>query len=250
MHVVFAFIIFSGLIAGFHPFHETPKGEMSLTVGLNQSGRIRYDVTPLSESIHDCILKQNYDYSCGSAALGTILNYYLGENFSEKQIIHGLMDYGDKEQIKKLRAFSLWDMQQFVTALGYKCGGYNADLSDLKNPELWPCIVPIEVFGYRHFVILKGIHNNHVFVADPWRGNSSYTITQFTGMWYNNILFRIYPKYGKALSCLNLKEKDLRFIDLDMQHTLMLDTDQPFNLPKEFDADFFNPEVTTRRYKH
>jgi predicted double-glycine peptidase len=250
MHVIFAFMIFSALISGFHPFHEAPKGELTLEAGIDSSLRIRYDVTPLSDTIHDCILKQNYDYSCGSASLGTILNYYLGENFSEKQIIKGLMDYGDKEQIKKLRAFSLWDMQQFVTALGYKCGGYNADLSDLKNPELWPCIVPIEIFGYHHFVVLKGIYKDHVFVSDPWRGNSSYTIQQFTKMWYNNILFRIYPKYGKALSCLTLKEKDLRFIDKDMERTIMVDIDKSFNLPREWDAEFFNPSETVRRFKH
>jgi predicted double-glycine peptidase len=141
-------------------------------------------------------------------------------------------------------------MQQFVTALGYKCGGYNADLTDLKNPELWPCIVPIEIFGYRHFVILKGIYKNHIFVADPWRGNSSYEINQFTKMWYNNILFRVYPKYGKALSCLSMKEKDLRFIDKDMEKTLMFNTDQPFNLPKEWDAGFFSPTDSVLRYKH
>jgi predicted double-glycine peptidase len=250
MHVIFAFIIFSGMIAGFHPLHTTPKEEITLTAGVNQSLRIRNDVTPQSEIIHDCLLKQNYDYSCGSAALGTILNNYLGENFSEKQVIKGLMEYGDKEQIKKLRAFSLWDMQQFVAALGYKCGGYNADLTDLKNPELWPCIVPIELFGYRHFVVLKGIYKGHVFVADPWRGNSSYTISQFTHMWYNSILFRVYPKYGKALNCLTLKEKDLQFIDKDMEKTLMFDVNQPFILPREWEADFFNSTVTTRRYKH
>jgi predicted double-glycine peptidase len=250
MHVVFAFVIFSSLIGAFHPFGEVPKGEMNLAAGINGSIRIRQDVTPLSEITHDCILKQNYDYSCGSAALGTILNNYLGENFSEKQIIKGLMEYGDKEQIKKLRAFSLWDMKKFVDALGYNCGGYNADLNDLKNPELWPCIVPIEVFGYRHFVVLKGVYKEHIFVADPWRGNSSYTLNQFTKMWYNNILFRIYPKYGKALSCLSMKEKDLRFIDKDMEKTLMLDVTQPFNLPKEWEADFNNPTGTTRRYKH
>ena len=249
MHVVFAFIIFAGLIGGFHPFHSTPEGQINLAVGTDEALRIYHDVTPLSETTHACMMRQNYDYSCGSAALGTILNSYLGENFTEKQIIQGLMEYGDKEQIKKLRAFSLWDMQKFVDVLGYKAGGYNAELSDLKNPELWPCIVPIELFGYRHFVVLKAIHKGHVFVADPWRGNGSYTVEQFMGMWYNSILFRVYPKYGRASSCLSLKEKDLRFIDKDMEKTLMFDVTRPFDLPREWEADFHNENAKSKRYK-
>lgn len=249
MHVVFAFMIFAGLVAGFHPFHTPRQGEMNIAVGSDERLRIRHEITPLSEIINECMVKQNFDYSCGSAALGTILNYYLGENFTEKQIIQGLLEYGDKEQIKKLRAFSLWDMQKFVDALGYKSGGYNAELSDLENPELWPCIVPLELFGYRHFVVLKGIHKGHVFVTDPWRGNSSYSVDQFVKMWYNKILFRVSPKYSRALTCLSLTEKDLRFIDKDMEKTLIFDFDKPFDLPKEWEVDFHNDNATGNRYK-
>lgn len=248
MHVVFAFIIFAGLISGFHQFQATPKGQLNIAVGTDEALRLHSTITPLSEFTHAGIMKQNFDYSCGSAALGTLLNNYLGENFTERQIIQGLMEYGDKEQIKKLRAFSLWDMQKFVDILGYKSGGYNADFSDLENSELWPCIVPIELFGYRHFVVLKAIHKGHVFVADPWRGNGSYPADEFLKMWYNNILFRIYPKYGNGLSRLNLKTTDLRFVDTDMQRTLMFDVDKPFGLPREWEVDFQNPNATEKHY--
>lgn len=249
MHIAIAFMIFASLVTGFHPFSTPPQGEINFAVGTDDYMRVRYEVTPLSETIHQCILKQNFDYSCGSAALGTLLNYYLGENFTEKQIIQGLMEYGDKEQIKKLRAFSLWDMQKFVDVLGYKSGGYNAELADLKNPELWPCIVPIELFGYRHFVVLKGIHKGHVFVSDPWRGNGSYPVDQFLTMWYNSIIFRIEPKYSKAMTCLSLTEKDMRFIDKDMEKMLMFDVDKPFGFPKEWEADFHNKDATGNRFK-
>lgn len=249
MHIVFAFMIFAGLIGGFHPLHSAPKKEINLVAGTDELLRLRYEVTPVSDAIHACMLKQNYDYSCGSAALGTLLNYYLGENFTEKNIIHGLMEYGDKEQIKNLRAFSLWDMQQFVEALGYRSGGYNAEISDLMNQDLWPCIVPIELFGYRHFVVLKGIHKGHVFVADPWRGNSSYTVKQFEKIWYNSILFRIEPKYAKETTCLSLTEKDLRIIDKDMEKTLIFDFDKPFDLPREWEMELQREGSTGNRYK-
>lgn len=250
MHVLLALVLMAGLLPGYYALREPSKNELNLTAGVGDTLRLHYDVTPLSENIHSCILKQSYDYSCGSAALGTILNNYLGENFTEKQIITGLMAYGDKEQIKKLRAFSFFDMQKFVQALGYKCGGYTADLSDLEKPDLWPCIVPVEIFDYHHFVVVKGIYKNHVFVSDPWRGNNSYTINQFNKMWYKKVLFILYPNTSPPLTCLKLKVADLRFIDQDMEKTLMFDIDQPFNLPKEWEANFFNPAETVRRYKH
>lgn len=246
MHAAAAILIILCFIGGFAPEKKQVKGEINLTEAMGTPVRLRQLVKPLSTIIDKNIVKQKYDYSCGSAALGTLLNYYLGENFSEKEIIKGLMEYGDKVQIKKLRAFSLWDMQRFVQAIGYKSGGFNAELSDLKDPAQWPCIVPVELFGYRHFVVLKGIYKDHVMVADPWRGNSSYTLNQFEKMWYKNILYKISPNNG-SLSNLRLKAEDLRFIDQDMEKSLMFDVENAFDLPGEIQVDFYFG--TSQRYK-
>lgn len=247
MHAAIGLILCICFFAGFHPEKEVPEGELNLAVGHDHQHRIRQEVSPLSESLFNHIVKQEHDYSCGSAALGTLLNYCLGENLSETQIINGLMKYGDVEQIKRLRAFSLWDMQQFVKALGYESGGFNAELEDILDPENWPCIVPLELFGYRHFVVLKGTHKDHVFVADPWRGNGSYTINQFKEMWYKSILFKVFPDKECAVSGLRLKEEDLRFIDQDMQKSLMFDLEKPFDLPGELETDFY--VGPSQRYK-
>lgn len=239
MHAAVALILLVCFVGGFKTARDIPESELNLTVGSGEMVRFRQNINPLSVSLDKNIVKQSHDFSCGSAALGTLLNFSLGESFAEKQIIEGLMKYGDKEQIKKLRAFSMWDMQQFVQALGYSSGGYNAELSDLKDPTLWPCIVPVELFGYRHFVVLKGIYKDHVFVADPWRGNGSYTLNQFTKMWYKNVLFKVEPKGNRLSSHLRLKEEDLRFIDQDMERSLMFGLEQPFNIPRELETDFY-----------
>ena len=246
MHAAAAILIIVCFMGGFFPESKPVKGEMNLAVAFDEPLRYRPTVTPLSEIIDKNILKQEHDYSCGSAALGTMLNYCLGETFTEKQIIKGLLEYGDKEQIKKLRAFSLWDMQKFVEAIGYKSGGFNAEINDLKDPEQWPCIVPVELFGYRHFVVLKGIHKGHVLVADPWRGNSSYTLKQFEKMWYKNILYKIFSDDG-CLPNLKMKESDMRFIDQDMVKSLMFDVEKSFNMPGEFEVEFHSG--STQRYK-
>lgn len=223
MEAALGIILLICFIGGFHPQSKIPEGEMNLAIGTDAMVRIRPNIKPLSDSAFKNIVKQQHDYSCGSAALGTLMNHCLGEQLSEKQIINGLMKYGDVEQIKRLRAFSLWDMQQFVEALGYRAGGFRAELADLKEPENWPCIIPIELFGYRHFVVLKGIHKDHVFVADPWRGNGSYPLNTFEKMWYKSILFKVFPDRECAVPRLALTEKDMRFIDQDMEKSLVLD---------------------------
>ncbi|MFZ5572854.1 MAG: C39 family peptidase [Thermodesulfobacteriota bacterium] len=214
MEIFLIFLLIVGLVGGEDMATETPQGEIRLYPEVNSLTVIRPVVKPLSDILDDRIIRQEFDYSCGSAALSTLLNFYLGEKLSERQVIHGLLRYGDSEQIAERRAFSLLDMKKFVTVLGYKGVGYKAEITDLEELGK-PCILPIKVFGYRHFTVFKGIYKGHVFLADPWKGHSSYTLSEFKDIWYENVLFVVYPEGGKELDALRLKESDLRFIDED-----------------------------------
>jgi uncharacterized protein len=185
-------------------FDEMPKENLTL----------RHHVKPLSVFKDEGIVKQKYDYSCGSAALATLLNSYLHENLSEHQVIQGLMQYGDSKQIEEKRAFSLLDMKRFTSALGYKGAGYTAEIEDLKALKT-PAILPIEIFGYKHFVVYRGIYKDHVFFADPFMGNISFPIGQFRKMWYQNIVFIVTDENIK-FNALALKESDLRIVHFDM----------------------------------
>ncbi len=207
-------IVVLGLVNPYVPIQEVPDNELRVVSGT--------EVTPVTfhqglknqaEFNNAHIVKQQYDYSCGSAALATLLNYYLGEQLTEKQIIAALIEYGDKQQIEKLRAFSLLDMKRFVEKLGYKGTGYKAEIEDLKTLGK-PCIVPVEIFGYSHFCVFRGIFQDHVFLADPYLGNVSYSVADFRKMWQRNVAFVV--TNGEITNCaLTLKEEDLRFVSLD-----------------------------------
>jgi hypothetical protein len=233
MHVAAAFFILLAFLSGFKTEHVIPDTEINFAVGVNENVRSRQYVIPYTFFKDKNIMKQEFDFSCGSAALGTLLNGYLGENLTEKQIIHGLMKHGDQAQIKKLRAFSLWDMQKFVAVIGYKGAGYTAELSDLENPEHWPAIVPIKLFGYRHFVVLRGVYKNHVFVGDPWMGNTSFTMAKFLSIWHKNILFKVFPNDNKTSRTLALKSEDLRIIDNEMAMQIIFPYENLFAVPAE-----------------
>ena len=215
MHVVIGFIIGIALLSGFQPIKKIPADEFVMSVASDMPVKVRQYVRPLTEIQNDRLIKQSYDYSCGSSALAALLKFQFGEDLTEKQVIHGLLRYGDVEKIQARRAFSLLDMKKFVTKLGYKGIGYKANIDDLTTLKQ-PGIIPIKLFGYRHFTVLKGIFKNHIFLVDPWRGHSSYTLDEFKQMWFNNVVFIVYPEKGqKQFHALQLKEEDLRFIEED-----------------------------------
>ncbi|HPJ08671.1 MAG TPA: cysteine peptidase family C39 domain-containing protein, partial [Deltaproteobacteria bacterium] len=85
-----------------------------------------------------------------------------------------------------------------------------------------PAIVPIEFSGYRHFVVLRGIYNDHVFVADPYMGNTSHTIRDFIEMWTQKIVFVVSSK-GVTLNALALSNEDLRIVDIPMDRSDAMD---------------------------
>jgi uncharacterized protein len=169
-------------------------------------------VQPLVVQQYKNIVHQAYDYSCGSAALTTVLNGYLGRQFQEKQIMDGLLKYGETEKIVQRRGFSLLDMKRLVTALGHPSGGYKGSFDDLKKLD-HPAIVPIHYAGFKHFVVVKKYQDGRVFVADPALGNISFPEERFKAIWENNVMFIIFPNGFKPHSQLELVESDLRYVD-------------------------------------
>ena len=214
MVIFIGFLIVIALLNPFYPVQDVPQSELRVAAGTKSAQvTLHQNLKPRAEFTDAHLIKQQYDYSCGSAALATLLNYYLGENLTERQVIEGLVEYGDRKQIERLRAFSLLDMKRFVEKLGYKGNGYEADMEDLRTLGK-PCIVPVEIFGYSHFCIFRGIAQDHVFLADPYLGNVSFPLTEFQAMWVRKIAFLVTD--GDIVhSKLMLRDEDLRFIDLD-----------------------------------
>ncbi len=211
MHILVAFLLGTALIAGFNTLHEKPENHFYTVLDSRDQVMVDTYMETAQEINERHLVMQELDYSCGAATLATLLNYHLGENLTESQVIHGLFTYGDVEAIEKRRAFSMLDMKRFVDALGYEGQGFRADMQDLEELEV-PVVLPIELFGYQHFVVFRGIKNGRVFLADPWRGHSSYTREAFEDMWYEHVLFMVDPQKRHTMGLLSLSREDLRYI--------------------------------------
>ena len=173
-------------------------------------------VSPLVEQQFKNIIHQAYDYSCGSAALTTVLNGYLGRQFTEKQVMDGLLKFGEYDKIVQRRGFSMLDMKRLVTALGHPNNGFKGSLDELKKLD-HPAIVAIHYMNFKHFVVIKKYQDGRFFIADPALGNISFTEAKFDSVWDKvdglGRMFIIFPNGFKPQSTLELTEEDMRFVD-------------------------------------
>ncbi len=190
-------------------------------------------VKPAVEDQFRGIVRQAYDYSCGSAALTTLLNGYVGTNLTEQQTINGMLQYGEYERIVQRRSFSLLDMKRFVAALGFQSGGYRGEFSDLIAQKK-PAIVPIGYAGFKHFVVFKAYKDGRVYVADPALGNISFDETRFKEIWENNTLFVVNAPEDQTKNLLALKDEDMRHVeDATVNRYALIDMQYPtFNMEK------------------
>ena len=173
------------------------------------------------------IVRQAYDYSCGSAALTTLLNGYGGLRLNEQQTMSGLLQYGEYQRIIERRSFSLLDMKRFVAALGLNSGGYRGEFSDLITLKQ-PAIIPITYAGFKHFVVYKAYKDGRVYVADPAIGNISFDAIRFQEIWDNNTLFLVDIPQQYQKNFLALQDADMRHVeDATVNHYALADIQFP-----------------------
>ena len=141
------------------------------------------------------VVVQQWDLSCGAAALTTLLNFQHQDMVTEKQVATALM--GREEYIKNpvlvniRQGFSLLDLKRYADGRGYEGIGYGKlTLDDLVKKA--PIIVPVNLLGYNHFVIFRGIKGNRVLLADPAWGNRTLLTEQFENAWID------FPQIGKV----------------------------------------------------
>ncbi|MRW91278.1 peptidase C39 family protein [Duganella sp. FT80W] len=214
--VIAALIGGAGVMSRHEPA-DRPKGQFEIPQTLTGGGAYVESVQmePFSELKYKHIVRQAFDYSCGSAALVTILNYHLGVMVNEQQAMEGMLDKGEKDKIIERRGFSLLDMKRYVGSLGLAGAGFKAEIKDLQTLDE-PAIVPIDYAGSKHFVVLRGIRDGVVYIADPSAGNIVFSVEEFARWWDKNTLFIISPAKGQQpVRQLALTDQELGVVDMD-----------------------------------
>jgi predicted double-glycine peptidase len=160
--------------------------------GIAGAGNYDVPVTTFAERRFKTIYKQQYDFSCGSAALASLLTYHYDDTVDEQSVFTDMYQNGDQQKIQK-QGFSLLDIKQYLERRGYRSDGFKINLDQLVNANV-PALTIINNNGYLHFVIIKGVNNEEVLVGDPALGIKALPRDEFEKMWERRILFLIHGK--------------------------------------------------------
>lgn len=155
------------------------------------------------------IIQQAHDYSCGTAALATLITGIVeNSHVTELDVINNIESLNVKE-----KGYSAADLIKASIKLGYY-----AELRKISKINLqkikYPVILLIGLNSDSpHYVVFKGIEDNEVFIADPIRGNIRIpysklieeSINEKYPAWYSII---INPSHNKPISSTLYLSKD------------------------------------------
>lgn len=145
------------------------------------------DVQSYRERQFANVIRQQTDFSCGSAALATLLTYHYDRPHTETEVFRAMWDVGEQEKIRE-RGFSLLDMKRFLNSREIIADGFRIPLTKLEEIGV-PAIALINVEGYKHFVVIKGIRGDRILLGDPSTGLIVRTVEEFTASWDGTVFF-------------------------------------------------------------
>jgi len=169
------------------PVGGLQAGDVAFSGVLPNGGLFTQPVESMQERKFRNLVRQHTDYSCGAAALATILRYAYNLEADEATVIEGMMGVSDPELVHQ-RGFSLLDIKRYVESLGMRGRGYRVNEERLRSLRV-PGLVLMDVRGFRHFVVLKQVRGDVVDLADPILGNRSISVEEFLQSWPSRAVF-------------------------------------------------------------
>ncbi len=198
MRCLASFALFVGLLLllGLETWaQESGPTDVSLSLGVD---RVTKRVKSFKDLREEGVVLQKLDYSCGAAALATLFSGFFQEKVTEDIVIGFIFIHGQtpEEGLKKYfrrKGFSLLDLKRFAEFRGYKAAGYKEmtleDLVGILNEDRVPVLVSINPLGFNHFVVVRGIRGDRIFLADPAVGNTTMSLSRFQDTWVDGIGF-------------------------------------------------------------
>lgn len=156
------------------------------TAGLVPDAPMTKRMHSLRDMRYRDLVRQGYDFSCGTAALATVLRYGYGMDVTEAGLIKKMLTKDNAQQVLK-SGFSMLDMKQYVEQQGMRAHGFRIEPQSLYQLQI-PVIALMEVNGYRHFVVVKGAAAGRVMVADPAMGHRVVYERDFVKSWNGIVL--------------------------------------------------------------
>jgi len=162
------------------------SGSVSALDYFPSRGGYNVNVKSYKEQLFGDVYRQQYDFSCGSAAVASLLSFHYDIAASENTIFEYMFKNGDKAKIEK-QGFSMLDMKKYLNSIGLQADGYKIPLEKFRKLRI-PAITIINFDGYMHFVVIKGINSKQVILGDPSRGTLVMPIEEFKPYYKDAVL--------------------------------------------------------------
>lgn len=177
-----------------------PESLSDVVVPLPSGGQIHKRLRTFKDLKDERAVRQKYDFSCGAAALTTVLRHYYKINVTEESVVSFIIHKHGKEEAirryKEKKGFSLLDLKTAAASVGFKAIAYSEmTLADLVEMNA-PAIVPIRTRTYDHFIVFRGVREDRVYLTDPIMGNATMKAGNFVDAWRNGVGLILKSKKG------------------------------------------------------
>ncbi len=177
---------------------------------------------------------QQYDFSCGSAAVATLLSHHYGRKTGEIEVFLEMWKQGDRAKIRQ-EGFSLLDMKRYLDAHDFAADGFRIPAERISKAGV-AGIVLLEHLDQPHFVVVSGERDGQILLNDPARGIWSLPIGELEELW-NGIFFVVRGRASLARS--NFNDGDVwrwrRWAPVSTANLAELVPTEPRNLPEPFE---------------
>lgn len=137
---------------------------------------------PSSQSQAVQVVRQTFSWSCGAAAIATLLTVKFNDELSEADVLSGLARHTSLEGARTRRGLTLLELKTFAETRGYRVRGLNGvTMSDLSG--LAPLIAPVATPDGQHYVVVLHAGNNRIQLADPAAGLRTVDEASFSTEW-------------------------------------------------------------------
>jgi predicted double-glycine peptidase len=171
----------------------------------------RHHVWSWKELHEKNIVMQKRDFSCGAAALATVLQHYWGDPVTESRILEQFDDIFTPAEVQERikNGLTITDLRRAAVKLGYQSSIGTLRYEQLQESKV-PLVVGITVGEFKHFVVYRGTDGYYVYLADPARGNIRVPASDFVKQWQKNAVLVVAKKgqEPKTWSPLSLRPEE------------------------------------------
>ncbi|MBB6017165.1 C39 family peptidase [Deinococcus radiopugnans] len=148
---------------------------------------------------YQSVVGQTTDFTCGPAALATLLTHYYGRPVAEQTLTERSvadMQARGKEVVEGLTLLSL---RNALTTESVSSAGYKLTLEQLRGVmEAGLPVVANVVYPKGHYYLVLAVDDQNVLLADPSWGVRSQPIANFLNAW-NGIVLMPQPSEAEAV---------------------------------------------------